>query len=122
MTTQARAAEKRALWKDLWPAVASIAASILFHTIHMIGVLAAAGASSLAHHVHMHQHGSHSVPGMEWLPWLGWGLNGITLLFAVHCLAAYLRHRQTDPRRAASHLTVCLLSFVIVFAAIAMSL
>jgi hypothetical protein len=120
MTSQARAAEKRPLWKDLWPAIASVAASILFHTVHLIGVLAAAGASSFAHH--MHHHGSRGGPGMEWLFWVGWGLNGITLLFAIHCLVAYLRHRRTDPKRAASHLTVSLLSFVIVFAAIGMSL
>ena len=120
---QARVIEKRAIWKEIWPAAASIAATVVFHTIHMLGVLAAAGASSLAHHVHAHHaHSGGSGAGMEWLSWLGWGINGLTLLFGVHLLVSYFRHRRSDRRRASSHLVVCLISFVIVFVTIGLSL
>lgn len=123
--SQARAAVKKSIWREIWPAVASIGATIVFHTIHMIGVLAAAGASSLAHHVHAHHAhggGSGGGAGLEWLSWVGWGINGMTALFAAHLLVSYFRHRRTDRHRAASHLTVCLISFVIVFVTIGISL
>lgn len=117
------AERRRTLRRELWPAIAAAAASIAFHAVHMIAALAAAGASSLAHAHHAH-HAAGSAGGdaFGWLLWLGWGVNGLTLLLAGHLLFSYFRHRRADRRKAASHLTVCLISFAIAFVTIGITL
>jgi Na+/proline symporter len=122
-TTKARAMEKKELWKELWPAMLSALASLAFHAAHMGAVLTAAGISTGLAHAHHAQHGGAAgVDGWVWLSWVGWGVNGVTLLLAGHLFVKYWRHRRDDRRKAASHLTVCLISFAIVFAAIGLTL
>lgn len=98
--------------RTFWPVLVSAAASILLHAVHMAAAITAAGAASLhAHAGHAHGHAA-GAPG--WMAWLGWGLNVLTLVLAACLFISYLRLRRDNRRKAASHLTVCLVSFTIV--------